>query len=200
MMPSNNQVARNRGDTLLEGREDFARFYHRHHLDVFRYIFGLHGPPQQDVEDLTAETFLRAWHARSGFSGDDRAALSWTLRIARNLVFDTFRKRGRKAPEVVFDPDRLSTDELGPEAQVSQREETSALLRALQGLPPHHREMVILRYVLGWQVREIAAHMGMLENTVSVNIRRILRRMRRDWPSPLIDADPSGRRGKGRNR
>lgn len=42
--------------------------------------------------------------------------------------------------------------------------------------------MIVLRYVLGWPVKRIAEHLDMLENTVSVNLRRILQRMQRDWP------------------
>jgi DNA-directed RNA polymerase specialized sigma24 family protein len=39
----------------------FKELYERNRLPVFRYIYGLTGGPQAEVEDLTAETFLRAW-------------------------------------------------------------------------------------------------------------------------------------------
>jgi DNA-directed RNA polymerase specialized sigma24 family protein len=45
----------------------FRALYERNRLPVFRYIYGLTGSPQDGVEDLTAETFLRAWNARHRF-------------------------------------------------------------------------------------------------------------------------------------
>ncbi len=77
---------------ILSEADKFANFFSSNHLSVFRYIYAIHGHPQETVEDLTAETFLRAWRARRSFSGDDNAALRWILRIARNLVIDTYRR------------------------------------------------------------------------------------------------------------
>jgi DNA-directed RNA polymerase specialized sigma24 family protein len=50
-------------------------------------------------------------------------------------------------------------------------------------LPAEHREMIVLRYILGWQIKEVATHLGLLENTVSVTLRRIFQRIRDRWPS-----------------
>jgi len=91
----------------LAEAEAFAELYQRTHLVVFRYIYGLNGGPQQEVEDLTAETFIRAWKARQRFDGGEKAALSWLLRIARNLVIDAHRRtkvRGVEANLVAWCP------------------------------------------------------------------------------------------------
>lgn len=48
----------------------FRKLYERNRLPVFRYVYGLTGGPQEEAEDLTAETFLRAWKARHDFQGD----------------------------------------------------------------------------------------------------------------------------------
>jgi DNA-directed RNA polymerase specialized sigma24 family protein len=66
----------------------FTRLYEETYLIVFRYIYGLSGGPLQEVEDLTAETYARAWKSHHHFNGDARAALGWLLRIARNLALD----------------------------------------------------------------------------------------------------------------
>ncbi|MCL4258976.1 MAG: sigma-70 family RNA polymerase sigma factor, partial [Anaerolineales bacterium] len=44
------------------------------------------------------------------------------------------------------------------------------------------REILTLRYSLGWQVKEIAAHMGMTESHISVTIHRTLTKLRQQWP------------------
>ena len=40
--------------------EAFTALYERTHLILFRYIYALHGEPQEDVEDVWLETFLKA--------------------------------------------------------------------------------------------------------------------------------------------
>jgi RNA polymerase sigma-70 factor (ECF subfamily) len=57
--------------------DSFTRLYENTHLLVFRYVYGLSGGPLQEVEDLTAETYARAWKTRQHFNGSDPAALGW---------------------------------------------------------------------------------------------------------------------------
>ena len=65
------------------------------------------------------------------------------------------------------------------------------LVTLLQALPRPEREMLVLRYVLGWRVKRIAAHLSLAENTVSVKIRRALEKLRNGWPDDpsLADAE-----------
>ncbi len=171
---------------LLVSADAFRQFYNRTHLNVFRFIYGIYGGPLEEVEDLTEETFLRAWKARQRFSGTEQAALAWILTIARNLVIDAHRKRhGRittALPDVGDNQLSLADNQPSPEEQISQQEQQGILLASLQKLPLEDREMIVKRYILGWQVKKIAEDLGMLENTVTVRIRRALSRMRKDWP------------------
>jgi RNA polymerase sigma-70 factor (ECF subfamily) len=162
----------------------FCGLYERSHLHVFRYLFGLTGGPQADVEDLTAETFLRAWKGRHSFRGEEPTATGWLLKIARRLVIDDYRRR--KARPVAEDGDSaepLALDS-NPEETVLDRERQAILFRLLRSLADGPREMLVLRYLLGWHVHQIAAHFEIPENTVSVAIRRSLERLRQEWPQP----------------
>lgn len=160
----------------------FSRLYEGTHLIVFRYIYGLSGGPLQEVEDLTAETYARAWNARHRFAGDEQAALGWLLQIARNLVIDLSRRRQSRAVdenisiELLVDPSQI------PETDVITREQIAILWKMLGMLNTDVREMLVLRYMLGWQVRQIAKHLGINENTVTVTIKRALKSLQRDWP------------------
>ncbi len=81
------------GDSApLQDRQSFENLYSHVHLVVFHYIYGLYGGPVEEVEDLTADTFFRAWKARERFTGDENAALGWLLQIARNRVIDALRR------------------------------------------------------------------------------------------------------------
>jgi RNA polymerase sigma-70 factor (ECF subfamily) len=178
--PSHNQ------QTVLNLRtpEGFQKIYQQYHLAVFRYIYGLHGGPTEDVEDLTTTTFLRAWKARQRFRGDQGAALGWLLKIARNLVIDSQRRRGRRENPVNIETQIISSKDLTPEEHVFQREQVTTLWNLLLQLPNHHREIITLRYLLGWKVKAIAEHLGKNENSISVTIRRILKKLQKEWPNP----------------
>ena len=160
----------------------FSRLYEGTYLIVFRYIYGLTGGPLQEVEDLTAETYARAWNARQRFAGDEQAALGWLLQIARNLVIDLSRRRQSRevdeniSVELLVDPGQI------PEADVITREQIAIIWKMLGMLNTDVREMLVLRYMLGWQVRQIAKHLGINENTVTVTIKRALKSLQRDWP------------------
>lgn len=156
----------------------FDLLYRHNRLAVFRYIYGLTGGPQEDVENLTAETFLRAWKARHRFDGDENNATGWLIRIAKRLVIDDYRRRVTQAA-LGLPPDH-PRDSL-PEQAAQENEEHRFLLALLAELPDGQREILVLRYTLGWRVGEIAQHIGVSENNISVTIHRALSRLREKW-------------------
>ena len=155
----------------------FREFYERNRLSVFRYLYGLTGGPQEDVEDLTAETFLRAWKARHRFQGDEASATGWLIRIAKRLVIDRYRRTSQERRNPPDDP----PEDPSPEQAVVFDEQTSFLFRLVAELPDEPREIIVLRYLLGWRVNEIAGHIGATQNNVSVTLHRTLSRLREKW-------------------
>ena len=160
----------------------FKELYERSRLSVLRYLYGLTGRPQDEVEDLAAETFLRAWRARYQFKGDMDAAVGWLIRIAKRLVIDEYRRTLHATRDLPADPQPEST----PEQIAIADEQKRFLFRLLADLPDEPREIIVLRYMLGWRVNEIAHHMDTTENNISVTIHRTLSRLRERW----MEADP----------
>lgn len=171
---------------FLHDNAAFELFFDQSYLQVYRYIYGLHGGPAQDVEDLTAEAFFRAWKARKRFQGDQKASLAWILTIARNLVIDSYRKDKRSIPSQQYqDSERKESEDKSlnsPEDELVANENQIILLGILSSLPIDTREMIVLRYILDWSVKQIAENFDMLENTVTVRIRRALTQIRKAWP------------------
>jgi RNA polymerase sigma-70 factor, ECF subfamily len=166
----------------LANAEAFACLYDQTYLTVFRYVYGLNGGLQQDAEDITAETFMRAWITRHRFIGNEQAALGWLLHIARNLVIDFSRRnKVRNIDENVNIESLLDASTL-PEADIVTHEQAGILRSMLVSLPEDTREMLVLRYLLGWQVKQIALHLDMTENNVSARIHRALNSLQRNWP------------------
>lgn len=172
----------------IPNADTFARLYEESHLFVFRYVYGLSGGPLQEAEDLTAETFARAWKTRQNFNEDEQAAISWLIRIARNLAIDLSRRRKVRDIDESIPIELLEDSNLAPELDVITREQISILWELLGTLPEDAREMIVLRYILGWQIKQVATHLGLSENNISVTIRRALKSLQHDWPqSPEKD-------------
>jgi RNA polymerase sigma-70 factor (ECF subfamily) len=166
----------------LQAPASFSALYERTHLSIFRYLYGLTGGPQEDVEDLTAETFIRAWRARSSFQGDEQAALGWLMKIARRQVIDDYRRRKARPVSDGDVPVELPTPEPSPEEALLAGDEQKVLWQLLRSLPVESGEILTLRYLLGWRVNQIAEYLEIPENNISATIHRSLERLCEHWP------------------
>ncbi len=128
-----------------------------------------------DIEDLRQETYARAYDAA-------RKALplhpkSHLFGIARNLMIDRLRQKKVVAIDAVADLDalRIVSEDPGPDRHYQGRQDLGRLYAALDLLPPRCREVVILRKVEQLSQREIAAEMGISENTVEHQVVKGMR-------------------------
>jgi RNA polymerase sigma-70 factor (ECF subfamily) len=162
--------------------EAFARLCENTHTIVVRYLFGFGSHSSAEAEDLTAETYERAWKARKRFSGNEDAAIGWLLTIARRLVIDKYRQQERQGIMIALPEQLAMNDDENPEQHTITQEQRQILWQLLDDLPVRSREILVLRYLIGWQVKQIAAHLELSENNVSTIIRRNLSRLRAEWP------------------
>lgn len=159
----------------------FVGLYDAHRATVFSAALRLCGR-WVDAEDLTAETFLRAYRAVVGYSPQRRSELAtrtWLMTILLNLWRNRARSLARNPP-----PDQLPEDLDGADphqdvALAAEHRETSAeLARLLSWLPVTQREAVILRHVVDLSTREVAQVLAMPEGTVKSHVSRGLNRLR----------------------
>ena len=129
---------------VVAGEESaFNAFVARHREVVWRFVRSL-TQDEGAAEDALQETFLAAWRNAGSFRGDG-PALGWLLSIARNAVYRQFRGRA-------CEPSHLeSLAELGESAGWGSSEPLASFLvrdeveRALAGLSPEDREILVLR-------------------------------------------------------
>ena len=162
----------------LEDPEDFARFFEDTHLTVFRYVMALCAGNQVEAEDITADSYFRAWEKRRQFSGTSSAAVGWMITIARNLLIDLRRARGSQTIDSELD-DTIPDNGVRIEDLIIDEEQFQDVIKLLPTLPPPQGDILMLRYGLGWQVKSIADHLGWAENTVSVNLRRAAEKLQK---------------------
>ena len=165
----------------ITSQEIFSQLFQQTHVQVYRYLSGLTGGLPEEIDDLVAETFARAWSARYSFNGDFKAALRWLLIIAKHQMIDSYRRRKAAGEPVSLDTKDPPAPGIDPESQALYDERRQILWNLLQSLPEEAREMLVLRYILDWSVGEIAAHLHKNETAVSMAIHRALKRLQRDW-------------------
>src|SRR4030042_5714391 len=98
--------------STLQDTESFSNLFSQTQIIIFRFIYGLHGGPVEEVEDLTCDTFLRAWKGRSRFWGSDHDALCWLFTIARHLVIDAHRREHAHPDNYLVELDDSDIDAL----------------------------------------------------------------------------------------
>ena len=167
-------------DWLEAAREgDLAAFEHLYRA-TSRRIYAVCYRMTTDAplaEELTQETFVRAWRKLSLFRGDS-AFSSWVHAIAVNTVLSDRRARKRReARESVAD--EPSDLERMAEAPTKRSPETGIdLERAMALLPPGARNVFILHDVEGFRHEEIARMLGVAEGTSKAQLHRARRLLR----------------------
>lgn len=161
------------------------QFVIEHYEAIFRFLRNLTGN-KEDAEDLTQQTFLRAWEALPSFRGDSSLS-TWLHSIAYREYTHWLRSRREFVPldEIVDMPDE----------QANQNLEAVLLRWAIYRLDPEHREVFVLYYVQGFSVNEIAKIIGVPAGTVKSRLffaRQKLREL-------LSDVIPEPVRAMGKN-
>jgi len=156
------------------GKVDFETMY-RSELprvyNFFRYRLG----DDQLAQDLTAETFERAWRHRERYRHDLASFSTWLFTIARRIATDHFRKRRSNLP---LEAAKRVTDPQTLEDTAQQRAEFAYLAKLLALLAERERELVALKYGAGLTNRAIARISGLSESNVSTILYRLIRQLR----------------------
>ena len=143
----------------------FHEMYERHSQDVYRYAFWLSGSAD-DADDITSETFARAWVGRDAIRTETVKA--YLFAIARNLYLQGLRYTKRQADLTPHHPD----PQPAPEQQVESRLELSRAMDAIQSLPEIDRAAFLLRIQHDLPYDEIARILQLPLTTVKVKIHR----------------------------
>lgn len=132
------------------------------------------------AEDMTAEVFARAW-PRWDPTRSTATTSAWLFAIARNLVVDSYRQRGRAVREVPLDHMTSAdhSDIATLEQHILQTERLAQLERAMDTLSERERNIVALRFVAGLKNREIAPLLGLSEGNIAKIVYRAIRAVRR---------------------
>jgi len=155
--------------------EAFGRLYDIHVDRVYRHIYYRVGN-EADAEDLTQQVFLKAWQAIGSYKKMASPFIAWLMTISHNLVVDFYRTRKDKTH---LEAEVLSDDSApDPERVAEASFEQQRLQKAILQLGDDEQQVVILRFIEGFEFAEIASLLKKKEGNIRVILHRALVKLR----------------------
>lgn len=170
----------------------FERLVERHRDVVFRVVARIVGS-EQEAEDVTQDTLLRAFHRLDRYRGE-APFRTWLLQIAHNTAVTYVTRTGRvdtQPLDAVPDDPAESVARGGPAEHLERRERRDRLDTKLKGLSRGHRTVLVLRDIEGLSYDEIARVTDAPLGSVKARLHRareefieLLRANTYDWELP----------------
>ena len=146
---------------------------------IFRYVVSMMRDTTE-AEDLTQETFLRAYLRRDSLR-DEGAQTAWLYRIATHVCLDRLRQYARRSPkESETDLDEVDVPETDTPSlqQTLERDEMSECVQGyVNRLSDSYRAVILLHDVHELTATEIAQLLGESLATIKIRLHRARRKL-----------------------
>ena len=146
---------------------------------IFRYIMSM-VRDTAEAEDLTQETFLRAYQRRDSLR-DEGAQTAWLYRIATHVCLDRLRQYARRSPkESETDLDEIDVPETDAPSlqQTLERDEMSECVQGyVNRLSDSYRAVILLHDMHELTATEIAQLLGESLATIKIRLHRARRKL-----------------------
>jgi RNA polymerase sigma-70 factor, ECF subfamily len=168
-------VRAQRGDA-----DAFGRLVERYMRRAYAQALGLVGS-REDALDLSQEAFVRAYRARHTID-PERPFHAWLYQIIRHLCFNFLRDAKTRARVMESEGaawlvERARAAAPAPGMAFEQAEARRRIARAIEQLPPHEREVLVLKEFEELKYREIAELVGVPIGTVMSRLYSARRRL-----------------------
>jgi RNA polymerase sigma-70 factor (ECF subfamily) len=149
---------------------NFKNLYKSYATDVYRFALWLSGN-RSEAEDITSETFVRAWVHKGKIRTETLKAYLFT--ISRNIYLQRLRKRKRQVVLEDIYPDPGP----GPEQRTESQLKLQSIQSVIQTLPECDRTAFVLRVEHELPYEEIARVMGLSVTAAKVKIYRVRKKL-----------------------
>ncbi len=185
----NSSVNQNKGmeihiTPLSIDKAAFGRLYDLYVKPIYRFVY-LKVNSREEAEDLTSETFLKAWDyiSKPENSQKIRNARAFFYQVASNLVIDFYRKKAliplsldaiSENSDIKDEKELIGSDKMIKEAEMGE------LKRAFRNIPHNYSDTIIWYYLEDLKISEIAEVLKKSEGTVRVLIHRALKALKKE--------------------
>lgn len=152
-------------------QNELTDWFDEHGESVLTYIL-LMVKDYQQAEDLTQETFIKAYRHQKQF--ENRSSVkTWLFSIAHNVTKDYFRKKHPLQHYLGLTMEEKDCKPI-PEQIVAMKFQNEELYRAIQRLKPSYRHVIILRKLKELSTVETAIVLNWSESKVKMTLKRAL--------------------------
>jgi RNA polymerase sigma-70 factor (ECF subfamily) len=172
------------------GQEAFEAVMTAHHAEIYRYLRRVTFR-SEEAEDLSQETFLRAFRAYGALPSDANVR-AWLFAIATNLFRNSLRagKRRRAAHDLVKRKGRDDEGD-GPEREALFNEARVTVEAVIDALPARQRAAFVMRKVHELPYEDIAESLSCSVDTARAHVFQAFRKIRRSLDDAHLTA-PGG--------
>jgi len=162
---------------MANKRKEFSKIFNQCINKIYRFIF-LKVNSQEVAQDLCSETFLKGWESYKNNSDIENPS-AFLYRIARNLITDYYREKGRTnfvSPEIVplVDPNP------GIEEKIAFNSDLDEIRSALVKLSDNYQNVIIWHYLDDLPIPKVAKMLDKSEQTTRVTLHRALKALRNE--------------------
>lgn len=153
----------------------FGELYNRYNQKIYRFVYFKVGN-RSDAEDVASDVFLKAWNY---LRDRDRAPVEhfrgFIYQVARNTIIDWYRSAKRnvefsiESAEIMF-PAAMTESGVSSVGQ--------EIFTAIQKLKHEYQELILLRYIEGMSIGEIADVTGKGQVSIRVTLHRAMKKLR----------------------
>ncbi|MEM5948240.1 RNA polymerase sigma factor [Spirochaetia bacterium 38H-sp] len=150
--------------------EIFEQVYNESFSIIYRMVYRLTGDSSV-AEDICHEAFLK-YYPRVEEIPDNKQALYWLLRVAKNMTYNFLKKKQREGKLLNKLYKEIPYKEQSEEGRFVDKEVAQEVRAKIEQLPYKLRVPLILREYEGLSYRDIAEVMNITENNVKIRIFR----------------------------
>ena len=155
----------------------FDALFYRYRDGIFRLALAITKDPSH-AEEIVVDTFARAYRAIDRLEPDD-SLRPWLYRVAVNLSYNRWQRRAVVIGSLDDELDEpAASDEGSPSALAEQAELRRVVLECVDRLGPKHKVVIVLHYLNGLNLAEIAEVVEAPIGTVKSRLHYALRHLR----------------------
>jgi RNA polymerase sigma-70 factor (ECF subfamily) len=155
----------------MSKKKKFSKIFDKFFEKIYRFCY-LKTDSQETAKDLAQEVFLKYWEKIEEVENPQ----AFLYKVARDLVYDFYRKS--KSRQILPLEEALISDCQNLEEKIIRDLEFERIKKAILLLKPEYQDVLIMHYVEGIPLKEIAKILGKKEGTLRVLLFRALKALK----------------------
>jgi RNA polymerase sigma-70 factor (ECF subfamily) len=169
--------AKNRKNDPVAGAAAVGELYDRYYEAIFRYIWARVSNLQL-AEDLTGDVFTRMVIHLPKYRYTGNPFSAWLYSIARHVVIDNYKKASSRNEVPLEDMVAVYAGGRDPAQIVEQQIFEERIVEGLSELNSFKRDVIILRFIVGLSLQEVASILERTISSIKVTQHRAIKELR----------------------